>query len=96
MANYVALVNFTGQGVRTVTESVKRAQSSVSTFDKFGCKKIAQFWTMGKYDIVIVLEAPNDEAAMKGLLAVGKLGNVRTTTMRAFTADEMSGVTAGL
>ena len=96
MAKYIALVNFTDQGIKTVTESVKRAQASVSSFDKYGCKKIAQYWTLGQHDIVIVLEAPNDEAAMKGLLAVGKLGNVRTTTMRAFTADEMAGVTAGL
>ena len=96
MAKYIALVNYTDQGIRTVTESVKRAQASVSTFDKYGCKKIAQYWTMGKHDIVIVLEAPNDEAAMKGLLAVGKLGNVRTTTLRAFTADEMAGVASGL
>ena len=96
MAKYIALVNFTDQGIKTVTESVKRAQASVSSFDKYGCKKIAQYWTLGQHDIVIVLEAPNDEAAMKGLLAVGKLGNVRTTTLRAFTADEMAGVTAGL
>ena len=96
MAKYIALVNYTDQGIRTVTESVKRAQASVSTFDKYGCKKIAQYWTLGKHDIVIVLEAPNDEAAMKGLLAVGKLGNVRTTTLRAFTADEMAGVASGL
>ena len=96
MAKYIALVNFTDQGIKTVTESVKRAQASVSSFDKYGCKKIAQYWTLGKHDIVIVLEAPNDEAAMRGLLAIGKLGNVRTTTMRAFTADEMAGVTSGL
>ena len=96
MAKYIALVNFTDQGMRTVTESVKRAQTSVSTCEQYGVKKIAQYWTLGKHDIVIVLEAPNDEAAMKGLLAVGKLGNVRTTTLRAFTADEMAGITAGL
>jgi uncharacterized protein with GYD domain len=51
---------------------------------------------IGLHDIVIVPEAPNDEAAMKGLLAAGKLGKVRTTTMRAFTGDEMAGVTSGL
>ena len=96
MAKYVVLVDFTDQGVKTVTESVKRANASVSTFDKYGVKKIAQYWTLGSHDIVIVLEAPNDEAAMKGLLAVGKLGNVRTTTLRAFSAEEMEGVTNGL
>ena len=96
MAKYVVLVNFTDQGIRTVTESVRRAKASVSTFDKFGAKKIAQYWTLGQHDIVIVLEAKDDEAAMRGCLAVGKLGNVRTTTMRAFTADEMEAVTAGL
>ena len=96
MAKYVVLVNFTDQGIRTVTESVKRAKASVSTFEKYGAKKIAQYWTLGQHDIVIVLEAENDEAAMRGCLAVGKLGNVRTTTMRAFTADEMEAVTSGL
>ncbi len=51
---------------------------------------------MGQHDILIVLEAPDDETAMKGVLAVGTLGNVRTTTMRAFSADEMQAVTSGL
>ena len=96
MAKYVVLVNFTDQGIRTVAESVKRAQASVSTFDAYGVKKIAQYWTLGMHDIVIVLEAPSDEAAMKGLLAVAKLGNVRTTTLRAFSADEMAAVTSSL
>ncbi|MGQ0652676.1 MAG: GYD domain-containing protein [Betaproteobacteria bacterium] len=97
MANkYVVLVNFTDQGVKTVTESVKRARESISTFDKYGAKKIAQYWTMGAHDIVIVLEAENDAAAMRGLLAIGRLGNVRTTTLRAFNAEEMEAVTKGL
>ena len=96
MAKYVVLVNFTDQGVRTVAESVNRAKASVSTFDKYGAKKIAQYWTLGMHDIVIILEAPNDEAAMKGLLAVGKLSNVRTTTLKSFTAEEMANLAAGL
>ena len=94
MAKFVVLVNFTDQGIQTVAESVKRAQASVSTFDEFGVKKLAQYWTLGDHDIVIVLEAPNDEAVMKGLLAIGKLGNVRTKSLRAFTADEMSDITS--
>lgn len=96
MAKYVVLIDFTDQGMRTVTKSVERARASQSTFEKFGAKKIAQYWTLGRHDLVIVLEAPNDEAAMKALLAVGMLGNVRTTTLRAFTADEMEGITSGL
>ena len=94
MAKFVVLVNFTDQGIRTVAESVKRAQASVSTFNEYGVKKLAQYWTLGDHDIVIVLEAPNDEAVMKGLLAVGKLGNVRTKSLRAFSAEEMSAITA--
>ncbi|HSH90832.1 MAG TPA: GYD domain-containing protein [Ramlibacter sp.] len=94
MAKFVVLVNFTDQGIQTVAESVKRAQASVSTFSEFGVKKLAQYWTLGDHDIVIVLEAPNDEAVMKGLLAIGKLGNVRTKSLRAFTADEMSDITS--
>ncbi len=96
MAKYVVLANFTDQGICTVAESVKRAKASISTFDSYGVKKIAQYWTLGAHDIVIVLEASSDEAVMKGLLAVGKLGNVRTTSLRAFTADEMSAITSSL
>jgi Uncharacterized conserved protein len=96
MAKYIVLINFTDQGIRTVTESVKRAKDSVSTFEKFGAKKTAQYWTMGQHDLVIVLEASDDETAMKAVLAVDMLGNVRTTTMRAFTADEMEAITAKL
>jgi len=96
MAKYVVLVNFTDQGIRTVKESVERAKKSVSTFEKFGARKTAQYWTLGSHDLVIVLEAPDDETAMKALLAVGKLGNVRTQTLRAFTADEMEAVTKAL
>jgi uncharacterized protein with GYD domain len=96
MARFIVLTKFTDQGIRTVTESVKRARASVSTFEKFGAKKTAQFWTMGEYDIVTLLEAPNEETAMKAVLAVGKLGNVRTTTMRAFSPEEMESITSGL
>ena len=96
MATYIVLTNFTDQGIRTATESVKRARQSESTFEKFGAKKVAQYWTIGQHDLVTVLEAPNDEAAMRAVLAVGRLGNVRTTTMRAFTAQEMEGIVSGL
>ena len=96
MALYIVLTKFTDQGVRTVTESVKRAKASQSTFEKYGCKKTAQYWTLGRHDIVTIVEAPNDETAMRAVLAIGMLGNVRTTTMRAFTADEMEGVTSAL
>ncbi len=96
MAKYVVLVDFTDQGIKTAAESVNRAKASVSTFEKYGAKKIAQYWTLGQHDVLIVLEAKDDEAAMRGCLAVSKLGNIRTTTMRAFTADEMQGVISGM
>ena len=90
MAKYVVLVNFTDQGIKTVKESVRRAKESVSTFSEYGVTKLAQYWTLGDHDIVIVLEGPSDEAVMRGLLAIGKLGNVRTKTLKAYGADEMS------
>jgi uncharacterized protein with GYD domain len=96
MPRFIVLTSFTDQGIRTVTESVKRARASVSTFEKFGCKKIGQYWTMGQHDIVTIVEAPDDRTAMKAVLAVGKLGNVRTTTLPAFDAAEMEGITQGL
>jgi uncharacterized protein with GYD domain len=55
--------------------------------------KLTVYWTFGEYDMVCILETPNDEAAMEFGLKVGSLGNVRTATLRAFTEEEMAKIT---
>jgi len=89
MPTYIMRGNFTDQGVRNVKDSPKRAEAVRAKAKKLGITVKDVFWTMGAYDTVLIADAP-DEAAMTALgLGVGALGNVRTQTLRAFTADEM-------
>jgi len=92
MATYIALSNFTDQGIRSVKESTKRADAVKEAASKFGAKMTQLYWTLGKYDLVAIIEAPDDNAATAFALAIGSAGNVRMQTMRAFTKDEMSGI----
>ena len=89
MATYVTLMKFTDQGIRTVKDSPKRAEAFRSTAKKAGCAVKEMLWTIGKYDVVVITEAPDDATATALLLSIGKLGNVNTQTLRAFTAAEM-------
>lgn len=96
MPTYVALVKFTDQGIRNIKESPKRAEAFRGLCDKLGAKAKDIYWTMGRYDIVVIVEAP-DEVTMEAILySVGSLGNVRTETLRAFTAQEASQALAKL
>jgi uncharacterized protein with GYD domain len=64
--------------------------------EKVGGKLIGGYYTFGEYDVVIVMEAPNDEAVMSLMLKVGSAGNVRTKTLKAFTAEEGIEIIRGL
>jgi uncharacterized protein with GYD domain len=88
---YIMLIRFTDQGIRTIKDTTRRADAARNEAEKIGCK-ITVYWTFGEYDIVGILEAPNDEAAMEFGLKVGSLGNIRTTTLRAFTEEEIARV----
>ena len=92
MATYIALSNFTDQGIRTIKESAKRADAVKEAASKFGARMTQIYWTLGKYDLVAIIEAPDDASATAFALAIGSAGNVRLQTMRAFTKDEMSGI----
>jgi uncharacterized protein with GYD domain len=92
MATYIALSSFTDQGVKTAKDSLKRADGVKAAAKKFGCKMTQIYWTLGSYDVVAIIEAPDDESATAFALAIGMAGNVRTQTMRAFSAGEMKGI----
>ncbi|MDE2179905.1 MAG: GYD domain-containing protein [candidate division NC10 bacterium] len=96
MPAYITLVNFTDQGVRNVKDTTKRAKAFQAGAEKAGVKVKAEFWTMGRYDIVIITEAPDDETISRAMLRLGSLGNVRTETLRAFSAKEMDKLLKGL
>jgi uncharacterized protein with GYD domain len=92
MATYIMLVNFTEQGIRNFNESPKRAQAFEELIEQLGGSLRGNYYTMGAYDIVAVLDVADDETATAAALKASSLGNVRTTTMRAFEADEVEAI----
>jgi uncharacterized protein with GYD domain len=89
MATYIVLGQFTDQGVRNVKETTKRAKSFQAMAQKLGVTVKAIYWTLGPYDVVTVADAPDDESVTALLLSAGALGNLRTQSLRAFSAEEM-------
>ena len=95
MPHYISLVNWTDQGIKNVKDTVKRTRDARALAEKLG-GKLQVFYTLGEYDIVAVTEAPNDDVAMQFLLELGRLGNIRTKTLKAWTEDEAAAVVAKL
>jgi uncharacterized protein with GYD domain len=87
--HYIMLIRLTDQGIRNIKDTTRRADAAKSEAERIG-GKLTVYWTFGKYDAIGILEAPNDEAAMQFELKVGSLGNVRTTTLKAFTEEEIA------
>lgn len=90
MVTYIVLSNFTDQGIRTVKDSPKRADAFKQLAKTFGVTVREIFWTQGRYDIVTIVEAPDESSAMSLSLSLGTLGNVRTESLRAFSAADMT------
>lgn len=94
MPRYVALIDWTDQGVRSFKDSVDRYEAASGQLEAFGVRFTDIYWTLGAHDIVSVVDAPDDETLAAALLTIAGQGNIRTTTLRAFTGDEMRGVIA--
>lgn len=92
MASYIALMNFTEQGLRNIKETTQRAEATEALARKFGVTVRSVHWTLGPYDGVAHLDAPDDQALTAFELALGAQGNVRTQTLRAFSRDEMNAI----
>ncbi len=92
MPAYITLFNWTEQGVRNVQDTAQRKQAAREAWEAAGGRFIGIWWTFGQYDGFVVHEAPDDATANRLLLATGKLGNIRTTTMRAFGEEEIAGI----
>jgi uncharacterized protein with GYD domain len=90
MITYVVLGKFTDQGIRNAKDSPKRADAFKQLAKTFGVTVKEIFWTQGRYDIVTILEAPDEASAMTLGLSLGALGNVRTESLRAFSAADMA------
>jgi uncharacterized protein with GYD domain len=94
MPSYITLINWTDQGVKNFKDSVDRYEAVQQAAGGTGVKFTQIYWTVGHYDMVGIIEAPDDQTLTAALLAAGAQGNIRTTTMRGFDADEMRGVIA--
>jgi uncharacterized protein with GYD domain len=89
MPTYILLANFTDQGIHKVKDSPKRADAFKEMAKKCGATVKDVFWTWGEYDIVAIVEAPDDISITALGLSAGALGNVRTQTLRAFTQADI-------
>jgi len=94
MAHYVILATFTDQGLKAAKDSPKRAEAFRQMAQTFGVTVKDIFWTQGRYDIVAVTEAPDEIAATALNLSLSALGNIRTESLRAFSAEEMGKIVA--
>jgi uncharacterized protein with GYD domain len=94
MATYVGLIQFTDQGIRNIKDTIKRGDAAAAEAEKMGMKIMEEFWTMGAYDVAIVVDAPDDETMSAFMLKIGSLGNVKSHTMRAFRRNEMEKILA--
>ena len=89
MPTFVVLAAFTDQGIRSVKETIGRAEAFKDMARKSGITVKDLYWTLGQYDVIAVCEAPDDETATAFSLSVSSRGNVRSQTLRAFSFDEM-------
>lgn len=96
MPSFVSLINWTDQGVRGFKESAARAKAAADLASQMGGSLSQIYWTLGPYDIVAIAEFPDDETGTAFLLALGSQGNIRSTSLRAFTADEFAGIVGKL
>jgi uncharacterized protein with GYD domain len=92
MPTYVSLVNWTEQGIKNFRDTVRRAEDARGLIETHGGQQRQMLWTLGEYDLVAVVDFPNDETATAVLLQIGAGGNVRTKTMKAFDAEQMSAI----
>jgi uncharacterized protein with GYD domain len=92
MVRYIVLVNFTEQGMKQISETLNRAETFGKSAQKAGASVKSQYWTVGTFDGVLVLEAPDEQTAAALMTKLGSLGNVRTQSLRAFDRGEMEGI----
>lgn len=92
MPTYITLYNWTEQGIKSVKDAPARIKAVSKSAEAAGGKVLGVYLTMGKYDLVAISEAPDDETVAAALLAQGMMGNVRSTTLRAFTIDQFAAI----
>jgi uncharacterized protein with GYD domain len=92
MPTYIVLASFTEQGIKNIKDSPKRADAFKDMAKKSGATVKEVYWTLGQYDVVAIVEAPDDVSMTALGLSAGRLGNVRTQTLRAFGPSDMKNI----
>jgi uncharacterized protein with GYD domain len=96
MPIYITLYNWTDQGIKNVKDAPARIRATCQSAEAAGGKVLGVFLTMGEYDLVSISEVPDDETYAATLLAQGRMGNVRSKSLRAFTAEEFESIVSRL
>ena len=96
METYVVLINVTQQGITTIKGAPERIERFRQAVEAAGGKLVDWYFTMGRYDIVGVLQVPDAQTLAKLLLTTTAQGTIRTETLRAFTLDEAKAIIAGI
>jgi uncharacterized protein with GYD domain len=89
MPTFIAMLNWTDQGIRSLKDTPKRVQAAREMNKKFGVEVKHIFLTSGEFDILVISEAPHYDNVAKAAMAAGLQGNVRSRTVRAWTESEM-------
>jgi uncharacterized protein with GYD domain len=96
MGKYIMLINWTDQGIKAVKDSPKRLDAARQVARQGGCELQDFYMTIGAFDMVATVEAPDDAAMAKFALQLGSQGNVRTTTLKTFSEEAYRGLIGGL
>ncbi len=92
MPKYVVLMKLTEQGIKDIRNAPERLEQGVKLLEKMGGKLLGFYMTMGEYDYVGIGDAPSDEVHAAFMLALGSVGNVKTTTLKAFSREEIPAI----
>ncbi len=92
MATYIMLAHFTDQGIRNIKDTTKRADAFKELAKSLGVTVKDLYWTLGQFDIAAIMDAPDDAVVTALGLSLGKSGNVRTQTLRAFSGSDRTAI----
>ena len=92
MPTYIVLGKLTDQGAKNIRDLPQQMEQNRAAGEKIGLKRVGWYMTQGAYDIVVVVEAPDDETMAAQVLGVAGRGNTHTETLRAFTPEETKAI----
>ena len=90
MPTYIGLYKLSDQGIKNVKDMPQRIEKAIEASEAMGGKVLGVYSVLGEYDLVSIAEFPNDETVLTLALALGAQGNIRTTTLKAFTKAEFA------